>query len=209
MRDSNVKFVPLGPDMPSSDEIQQYLHGAWRLMMGKPDGLRALDLSVDGFWNSFFAIVVALPALIVNWVTITDTYGDMAQTFDDRFAIFIRLAVIDLAAWLLPLAALAVAARWGGIAGRYVHYVVANNWATAIIAWLMLPPAILLLFMPQATDAAWLMSVAIFLGSQILVWRLTNVAIGKGAAIASIVFAGMFIASLFVLFVLQWLLGLT
>ena len=54
--------------MPSVEDIQQYLTGAWRMMMGKPDGLRLLDISADGFWNSFFAIVVALPALIVGWV---------------------------------------------------------------------------------------------------------------------------------------------
>src|SRR5690349_17277735 len=154
--------------MPSAEEIQQYLHGAWRMMLGKPDGLRALDISVDGFWNSFFAIVVALPALIVNWVTIADSY-DVAETFGDRFAIFIRLAVIDFAAWLLPLAGLAVIARRARLADRYVHYVVASNWATAIIAWLMLPPAVLLLFLPDQTDMAWFLSVAIFIASQIFV----------------------------------------
>jgi hypothetical protein len=194
--------------MPSAEEIQQYLHGAWRMMLGKADGLRALDISVDGFWNSFFAIVVALPALIVNWVTIADSY-DVAETFGDRFAIFIRLAVIDFAAWLLPLAGLAVIARRVRVADRYVHYVVASNWATAIIAWLMLPPAVLLLFLPDQTDMAWFLSVAIFIASQIFVWRLTNVAIGRGATTASAVYAGMFAASVAILLVLQWLLGLT
>jgi hypothetical protein len=194
--------------MPSAEEIQQYLHGAWRMMLGKADGLRALDISVDGFWNSFFAIVVALPALIVNWVTIADSY-DVAETFGDRIAIFIRLAVIDVAAWLLPLAGLAVIARRARLADRYVHYVVASNWATAIIAWLMLPPAVLLLFLPDQTDMAWFLSVAIFIASQIFVWRLTNVAIGRGATTASAVYAGMFAASVAILLVLQWLLGLT
>ena len=52
--------------MPSGDDIQAYLAGAWRLMMGKPDGVRALDVSADGFWNSFFAILVAFPALSRN-----------------------------------------------------------------------------------------------------------------------------------------------
>jgi hypothetical protein len=195
--------------MPSAEEIHQYLHGAWRTMLGKADGLHELDLTVDGFWNSFFAIVVALPALIVNWVTIADSYGDLAVNFDDRFAIFIRLAVIDLAAWLLPLAGLAAIARTVRLADRYVHYVVASNWVTAIIAWLMLPPAILLLFLPDQTDMAWLLSVAIFIASQIFVWRMTNVAVARGAAIASAVFAGMLVASIVVLLVLQWLLGLT
>jgi hypothetical protein len=195
--------------MPSAEEIQQYLHGAWRMMLGKADGLRALDISADGFWNSFFAIVVALPALIVNWVTIADSYGDVAADFSDRFAIFIRLAVMDLAAWLLPLAALAAIARRVKLADRYVHFVVASNWATAIVAWLMLPPAILLLFLPDATDMAWFLSVVIFIASQIFVWRMTNAAIGKGAATASVVYGGMFAASVAILLLLQWLLGLT
>jgi hypothetical protein len=194
--------------MPSAEEIHQYLHGAWRMMLGKADGLRELDLSVDGFWNSFFAVVVALPALIVNWVTIADGYGDVATDFDDRFAIFIRLAVIDLVAWLLPLAGLAAIVRRFNLADRYVHYVVASNWATAIVAWLMVPPAALLLILPDETDLAWSLSTAIFIASQIFVWRLTNVAIGKGAATASAVYAGMFAASVVILIVLQWLLGL-
>jgi hypothetical protein len=195
--------------MPSAEEIHQYLHGAWRMMLGKTDGLRELDLSVDGFWNSFFAIAVALPALIVNWVTIADSYGDLAVDFNDRFAIFIRLGIIDLAAWLLPLAGLAAVARTVRLADRYVHYVVASNWATAIVAWLLVPPAALLLILPDETDLAWFLSIAIFIASQIFVWRMTNVAIGKGATIASAVYAGMLVASIVILIALQWLLGLT
>lgn len=194
--------------MPSAEEIHQYLYGAWRMMLGKADGLKQLDLSVDGFWNSFFAIAVALPALIVNWVTIADSYGDLAVNFDDRFAIFIRLGVIDLVAWLLPLAGLAAVVRTVNLADRYIHFVVASNWATAIVAWLMVPPAALLLFMPGQTDLAWFLSVAIFIASQIFVWRMTNVAIGKGAAVASAVYGGMLVASVVILIALQWLLGL-
>ena len=45
-----------------SDEADGKAYGAFQ------DGLRLLDLSVDGFWNSFFAIVIALPPLAVSWV---------------------------------------------------------------------------------------------------------------------------------------------
>jgi hypothetical protein len=38
---------------------------------------------------------------------------------------------------------------------------------------------------------------------------MTNVAIGKGATIASAVYAGMLVASIVILITLQWLLGLT
>jgi hypothetical protein len=43
----------------------------------------------------------------------------------------------------------------------------------------------------------------------VLSWRLTNVAIGKGPAVASAVFAGMFLVSLIALLVLQAAFGLT
>ena len=115
---------------------------------------------------------------------------------------------MDLASWLLPLVGLALVARHVGIGDRYVHYVVASNWATAIIVWLMLPPALLHLFLPDEIDGVSLLSLLLFLATMFLSWRLTNVAIGKGPAVATGVFAAMVVASLFVLFGMQDLLGL-
>ena len=63
-------------------------------MLGKADGLRLLDLSADGFWNSFFAIVVAAPALIVGWVGIANEIGD-PDAFAGRFGMLMRLATVD------------------------------------------------------------------------------------------------------------------
>ncbi|TIT74478.1 MAG: transporter, partial [Mesorhizobium sp.] len=48
-----------------------------------------------------------------------------------------------------------------------------------------------------------------FAVSMILTWRMTNAVIGRGAAVGTAVFAGMFVASLVVLFGLQALLGIT
>ena len=64
--------------MLSAEETQASLTGAWRLMLGKADGLRLLDLTADGFWNSFFAIAVAAPALIVGWVGIANEIVQLA-----------------------------------------------------------------------------------------------------------------------------------
>ena len=61
--------------MPSFAEIQRYLTGAWRMMNGRPDGIRLLDITADGFWNSFFAIAVALPAMFAGWVTIANAWA--------------------------------------------------------------------------------------------------------------------------------------
>jgi hypothetical protein len=195
--------------MPAIEEIQQYLTGAWRLMMGKPDGIRLLDISVDGFWNSFFAIVIAVPALITGWVTVANELGQDPGAFGGRLSIVLRLAVIDLGAWVLPLGALALVARPAKIADRFVHYVVATNWGSALIIWLTLPPALVRLFVPTAGEFATLLSLAFFAFSMVLSWRLTNAVLGKGPAMATGVFVGMFAVSLAVLFALQALLGIS
>ena len=192
--------------MLTADEIQSSLTGAWRMMLGKVDGLRLLDLSADGFWNSFFAIVVAAPALIVGWVGISNTAGETAP---GRFELLLKLAFVDIGTWVLPLLALAAVAPQAGLRARFVHYVVASNWASAIIAWLMLPGALIRLIFPAADQASGLVSLVLFFASLVLSWRMTNIAIGKGAAMATAVFAGMFAVSLIVLFALQKLFGLS
>lgn len=193
--------------MPSGAEIQQYLSGVWRMMTGRADGLQLLDLSVDGFWNSFFAIVVALPALIVGWVGVAnDLAGDLAVEL--RFSLLLRLFLADIGAWVLPLAVLAVAARPAGIAHRFVHYVVASNWASALFAWLMLPPALLRMFVPSATELTLFISLILFAATLVLSWRLTVAAIARGPAVGSAVFFAMLATSIAVLVTLQALLGL-
>lgn len=193
--------------MPPSDDIQKYLTGAWRLMMGKREGVALLDISADGFWNSFFAIAIALPALIVGWVGTVNEIGAGPDAPASRLSFLLRLALIDLGAWILPLIGLAFVASIAGIRDRFVHYVVASNWSSAILAWLMLPAALLRLVTPSNSDLALTLSLGLFLLSMVLTWRLTNAVIAKGAAMGSAVFAGMFTASLVVLIVLQAALG--
>jgi len=191
----------------SGEEISSSLWGAWRLMFGKADGLRLLDLSADGFWNSFFAIVVALPAMVVGWVGIAGEIGD-PEAVAMRLSLVVRLAVVDIGTWVLPLVGLALVGRHAGIGDRFVHYVVASNWASAIIAWLMLPAALARLVLEPTSQGVMLLSLVLFLLTMVFTWRMTNAVIAKGAAMASAVFVGMFVASLAVLFALQALLGI-
>jgi len=194
--------------MLSADETYASLIGAWRLMLGKADGLRLLDLSADGFWNSFFAIVVAAPALIVGWVGIANVIAD-PEAMAGRFGMLTRLATVEIGGWVLPLVGLALVAPRVGIGGRFVHYVVAYNWAMAIAAWVSLPSALLSLFVPFTDQFVLLMMLALFVFSQVLIWRMTNAVIGKGAAVGSAVFLGMFVASQLVSYALQMLLGIS
>jgi len=191
--------------MPPFEYVQRHLAAAWRMMNGKADGVRALDISADGFWNSFFGIVVALPPLIVSWVSYADLSQDLSEAFRDRMAVVAKLAVIDLASWVVPIIGLALVVKRIGLSDRFVHYVIAGNWSTAIIAWLMVPPSIVLLFAPDAREFASLLSLVLFILSLVFDWRMTNAALGKGAVVASGLFASMVAASLAILMALQWL----
>lgn len=194
--------------MPPSEKIQASLAGAWRMMMGKPEGLRMLDLSADGFWNSFYAILLALPPLAVNWVPVAlDTLGPEA-TGGERFVYVLRLAVVDIGAWLLPLAILAAFSAQVGVRDRFVHYVVATNWATVPMVWIMLPASLLATFAPGMGDMLNVIALALFGVTMFFSWRVTNIAIGKGAAVGSGVFAGMFVLSILVMVALQSLLDI-
>lgn len=193
--------------MPPADDIQRQMTGSWRMMMGKPDGLRLLDISPDGFWNSFFAIVVAAPALALGWVAVANELA-MRPAAASRFAYVAGLALADLATWLLPLVALAFAARPLGIADRFTHYVVASNWGAAVVVWLMLPASLLRIFSIGGDDLAAAISLGFFLFSLLLFWRLTRIAINRDTGTVAAVFGGMLVASFLVLFTLQGLLGI-
>lgn len=195
--------------MPDAAEIQRYLTGSWRMMMGRTDGIKLLDISADGFWNSFFAIAIALPALIAGWVTIANAIAPSHVAFGVRLAVMLRLATVDIGAWVLPLVAFAAAARPAGLADRFAHYVISSNWGSALIVWFMLPPTLMRLFFPETDDYASVVSTCLFIVSMVLSWRLTNIALGKGAGMATAVFAAMFLVSLVVLYLLQLALGLT
>lgn len=194
--------------MPSFEEVQQYLVGAARLMLGKPDGLRMLDFSADGFWNSFFAMVVALPALMIGWVGLANDLDQTSMALGSRLSILLRIAFIDFAAWTGPLILLGLVISRTSIADRFARIVVAGNWGSAVIVWFMLPAPLLRLLYPAAAGAASILSLVLFAISMVMTWRLTNLAVGKGPAAAAAVFAGMLGTSLAILFLLQPALGL-
>lgn len=189
--------------MPTTEDIHRQLNGAWRMMTGRTDGLRQLDLSVDGFWSSFFAIIVAFPPLLVSWAPLAADLAGAGSGLSLRIAIVMRLAVIDLAAWIVPIALLAAIASFAGIRDRFIHYVVATNWGAALLSWIMLPVSLIRLVFPQAIEAAAFFSIILFVASLVFSWRLTNAALEKGALTTTGVFISMLAVSIIILTGLQ------
>ena len=50
----------------TADDVTRSLRGTAALLNRRPDGLRSFDFSEAGFWHSFGAIVLTLPAFVVT-----------------------------------------------------------------------------------------------------------------------------------------------
>lgn len=54
--------------MINLDYAFHHLESVIGVIAGRPGALERMDISSDGFWRSFSAIIVALPALFFGWV---------------------------------------------------------------------------------------------------------------------------------------------
>ncbi|MCC3861397.1 hypothetical protein [Pseudemcibacter aquimaris] len=120
-------------EMPLGLYIQSSLKGAWKLVQAKPNAMEYFDLSSDGFWKSFWAIAVMLPAYAL-W-----TYFNL-QGGTREIAEGVELAHPFLAEGIfffttLPLTAFVMIyfTKWMNISSNYSSMVIAYNWMSALI----------------------------------------------------------------------------
>ncbi|SFF35207.1 hypothetical protein SAMN05216566_10911 [Aureimonas phyllosphaerae] len=144
MKPSLPAGSPPSPDfLPTLPEIGRYFTGAWRLMAGDRRGLDRFDLSADGFWRSFAALVVALPPTALSWLEFERVERGFSAA--SPVTALAAHALADLTAWLLPLFLVGIAARHIGFERRMVPFVVAVNWGGAFLTWVFSPFFVLLL----------------------------------------------------------------
>lgn len=189
--------------MPSSEEIQRSLGASWRLMQGKADAVRQLDLSADGFWNSFFGFVVAIPPLFVFWAREAKELAP--GPFGERIGLVLQLAVIEVAAWIGPLLLVAWVLHRLGRTDRVAAFVVANNWGQAVIAWVILPAILLSGFGPRDSGFVALMLFAVLVGTLVLSWRLNNAVLNMGGLAPTLVVTTSVASTLAIDYVLRGL----
>ncbi|MFP1630106.1 transporter [Zhengella sp. ZM62] len=192
--------------MLDADYVQAHLSAAWRIMAtAKGDALARMDISAEGFWRSFWSILLALPPMLLSWVAAAPDFSDGSALS----ATVLRLGLADLAAWLLPIALLALIGNGIGMGRSFAAYVIATNWGSAILVWLAVPPALVRLLSPGEPDPSGFLSLTIFLVSLALGWRITHGSIGRDAMYSTAIFIGMAVTSVLVLVAMHSLLGLT
>ena len=178
----------------TADEVVRSLKGSLRLIRREREGLSAFDTSVEGFWHSFAAVILAIPAFIVLLADQEFRAGRFVAggLFDDAWFVA-REAAVFLAPWILFPLLMAGFVRVMGLERRYVPYIVIYNWSGVIGAVIFAVPA-LLHVLGMATGAH--ASFYTFAFAIILVqyrWFFARAALGLSADLAAAVVAADFL----------------
>lgn len=165
-------------------EASTALYGAFRLARMDERGLSFFDVSVTGFWRSFYAALLVAPLyallLLVRYVT----------GFERTSAV--RYVLIEFTAYAISWLAFPVAmdpiAGYLGRPERYVRYIVAYNWAAVLQNAVYLPITIFGLTgaLPQGAAGALAMIALVLIF--VYTWFITRAALAvPGSTAAGIV----------------------
>jgi hypothetical protein len=121
-------------------EARLSLAAAWLLARGDRSAYGLMNLSEDGFWRSFAAILPVLPLYLYS----TDVgarldIGSAAAPTSSTMATVLSL-LIQWVTWPILIAAIGKPLGWGA---NFVRYVVAFNWSSVYVIGVMLPPLML------------------------------------------------------------------
>ncbi len=115
------------------------LTGAWRLARLDRGGMRYFDATLDGFWRSFQAAIVAAPPYLLLLLLGTDDHplssDPVRATLVEAIGYVINWTAFPLAAWYL--------ARVFHCTHRYLGFIVAYNWSTVLQVLAFVPVALL------------------------------------------------------------------
>jgi hypothetical protein len=125
--------------------VRQSIDAALRLAFRDRTAWNGFDLTPEGFYRSFFAIILVMPFnilldLFAQQLEATREGGNPG-TYGLPEAMFSTLALC--AEWLIfPLMALFLL-RFLGYAHRYSALVIAHNWGTVVVQFIKLPIVVL------------------------------------------------------------------
>lgn len=178
----------------TADDVNRSFKGMLALLNSRVEGLKAFDMSERGFWRSFTAIWLTLPAYIVS-VALTRKQLGLLQperSLLDSAWIDTVVALGHIAGFAaLPVAMVFIARRLN-LTGRYVPFVIVTNWISVIGLLALSVPAVLLLLGWATPSLASLFSLAFAVIVLRVQWFATKATLGlSGLAALAIVLLGL------------------
>ncbi len=195
--------------MPQLEEVGIYLKGVWLLLCGDQRGYDALDLSTNGVLRSFAAFLWCLPAMAVSWGAWRLYYlANMPEGTSAGLPFILKLLVIDVAAWFLPLLLIAFLAKPLAYTEILADIIVATNWLSLLVFYAMAVPAAIRLVIPGSDGLTAMLSLIALMLSFTAIFRLMKIIAGNHTLLASALTALFILPSLIVGELLQRAMGL-
>ncbi|MFQ5955118.1 MAG: hypothetical protein ACE5JZ_08660 [Kiloniellales bacterium] len=114
--------------MPSALEITRALYGAWRFVRLDRGAMQWFEVSVGGFWRSFFAFAIVAPGYAVlkhiEHAEVPLSAGAPRIVIVDGISYVLQIVAYPLAMVYLSRAI----GRWD----RYIGFIVALNWSVVL-----------------------------------------------------------------------------
>ena len=130
--------------MPSRQEIWSSIYGAWRILRFDPNALQHFNLTIEGFWRSFFAFVLVAPIVLVATLLSYEQLPEEARSAFDPTTIAVTQLISHVLIWIaMPVAMIGIC-RLLNLTHRYVTFIIIWNWANFVAASIMLVPGLIL-----------------------------------------------------------------
>ncbi len=130
--------------MPDLAYVTRSVYGAWRLARLDPGGMTFFELSVPGFWRSFFAAVVVAPAYAVLVALRFGHETEFSPELDLELGPFLVAKLVAYAVtWAAFPLAMMVIARLLSLSAFYIPFIIAYNWSAVIQIAVFLPVSLI------------------------------------------------------------------
>jgi hypothetical protein len=114
--------------IPDQEEVFRSIYGAYRLARLDRSGMGHFNLSVEGFWRSFFAAVLVAPGYAL--LVMQDLLG-RPEEVSPAWALVIETLGYAIGWAAFPLVAIVVT-QLLGLSRNYAAMIIAANWAAVI-----------------------------------------------------------------------------
>jgi hypothetical protein len=181
----------------TADEVNRSFKGTLDLLNSRSEGLKSFDMSERGFWRSFTAIWLTLPAYVISLAIERMRLGAVPNgSLLDNLWVDAVVAMGHVGGYVaLPLAMIFIA-RTFRLTGRYVPFVIVTNWISVIGLLVLSLPTMLLLLGWATPPLASLFSLAFAVIIIRIQWFATKETLGLSSLPAlAIVFFGILLNS--------------
>ncbi len=165
--------------LPGLNEITASLLGALQLLRRDRSGLNNFNMTEEGFWRSFLAMVLVLPMSVFAAVLFRENAEVSSMALASRTSVNLVLQ------WAAFTALMLLFTRSFDLDHRYMRFITAYNWSSVIATGCMMVPVLLHSLGLLGVEASLVMVFFIFLAMLAYFWFVAREALETSGSIAA------------------------